>query len=167
MNGDTKDTVVFEMSRAFDAPLDKVWAAWTEAASLKKWWGPKGCTLEVLRLEFRPAGFFHYSMTFPGAPTMWGRFNYREIDTGKRLVWLNSFANEWCGIERAPFSAECPMEIENTVTFTGRDGKTIVDLRAKPFGAKPAETMFFANLKPSLEMGYGGTMEQLKDFLSV
>ena len=52
-------------------------------------------------------------MHFGDAPAMWGRFNYREIVAGERIVWLNSFANAQCGIARAPFSELCPLEIEN------------------------------------------------------
>ena len=113
----TETNAAFVMTRVFQAPLDRVWKAWSAADELGLWWGPQGCAIEVFRLEFRPGGFFHYSMTFPGAPKMWGRFNYREIVASERIVWLNSFSNENCGIARAPFSPDCPLEIENTVTF--------------------------------------------------
>src|SRR5262249_30886540 len=55
----------------------------------------------------------HYAMKFENAPTMWGRFNYREIAAPEHMVWLNSFANTRCGIARAPFSENCPLEIQN------------------------------------------------------
>jgi uncharacterized protein YndB with AHSA1/START domain len=157
----------FFITRVFKAPRERVWQAWSDAASLQQWWGPKGCTLEALRFEFRPGGFFHYAMNFDGAPTWWGRFNYREIVEGERLVWLNSFANAQCGIARAPFSEVCPLEIENTATFTEKDGVTTVALRAIPFGESAAERRYFEELKPSLEQGYGGTLDQLAAYLKV
>ncbi|KND61163.1 putative glutathione S-transferase-related transmembrane protein [Candidatus Burkholderia verschuerenii] len=160
-----RDAVIFEMNRDFDASRERVWQAWSQADQLAHWWGPKGCALEAHRFELRAGGFFHYAMKFPGAPAMWGRFNYREIVDGERIVWLNSFANEHGGIARAPFSAECPMEIENIVTFTEQDGKTRIALHAQPFGATTEELRFFDNLRPSLEQGFGGTFEQLADFL--
>jgi hypothetical protein len=76
-------------------------------------------------------------------------------------VWLNSFSNERCGIARAPFSDVCPLEIENTVTFTEQDGVTTVTLRAQPFGETADERQFFEDLQPSLQQGYGGTFDQL------
>jgi uncharacterized protein YndB with AHSA1/START domain len=109
--------------------------------------------------------FFHYAMNFDGAPAMWGRFNYREIVPQAKLVWLNSFSNERCGIARAPFSDVCPLEIENTVTFTEQDGVTTVTLRAQPFGETADERQFFEDLQPSLEQGYGGTFDQLALYL--
>jgi uncharacterized protein YndB with AHSA1/START domain len=159
------DDTVFTITRQFKLPLAVVWQAWSEAERLQQWWGPKGCKLDVRRLEFRPGGFFHYAMNFDGAPAMWGRFNYREIVPQAKLVWLNSFSNERCGIARAPFSDVCPLEIENTVTFTEQDGVTTVTLRAQPFGETADERQFFEDLQPSLEQGYGGTFDQLALYL--
>jgi uncharacterized protein YndB with AHSA1/START domain len=159
------DDTVFTITRQFKLPLAVVWQAWSEAERLQQWWGPKGCKLDVRRLEFRPGGFFHYAMNFDGAPPMWGRFNYREIVPQAKLVWLNSFSNERCGIARAPFSDVCPLEIENTVTFTEQDGVTTVTLRAQPFGETADERQFFEDLQPSLQQGYGGTFDQLAAYL--
>ena len=97
---------------------------------------------------------------------MWGRFNYREMVVPERLVWLNSFSNEKCGITRAPFSELCPLEIENSVTFKEDAGATTVLLRAQPFGEAEEERRYFEELQPSLEQGYGGTFEQLADYLA-
>ena len=159
---------VFEIARVFKAPRDRVWKAWSEADQLKHWWGPKGSTIETPHLEFRPGGFFHYAMKFAGAPTMWGRFNYRKIVAPERIVWLNSFSNERCGIARAPFSELCPLEIENTVTFTEQAETTTVMLCAEPFGENAEERRFFDELcsSGSLEQGYGGTFEQLAEHVA-
>jgi uncharacterized protein YndB with AHSA1/START domain len=161
--GKTNGKSVFEITRVLEAPLDRVWKAWSEADQLKHWWGPMGCTIETPHLEFRPGGFFHYAMKFDGAPTMWGRFNYRQIVTPDQIVWLNSFSNEKGGIARAPFSELCPLEIENIVTFTQRAETTTIVLRAEPFGETTEERKFFDELcsSGSLTQGYGGTFEQL------
>jgi uncharacterized protein YndB with AHSA1/START domain len=160
------DPNAFEITREFRLPRATVWQAWSEPERLQKWWGPKGCTVQVARFEFRPGGFFHYAMRFPNAPVMWGRFNYREIEAPERMVWLNSFANERCGIARAPFSESCPLEIENTVAFSEKASVTTVTLRAQPFGEVEAERRYFEELRPSLEQGYGGTFEQLASHLA-
>lgn len=161
----TKST--FDIERVFKAPLDRVWKAWSERDQFAKWWGPKGCSLEVSLLEFRPGGFFHYAMRSKNAPGMWGRFNYREIVPQERIVWLNSFANEKCGIARAPFSDLCPLEIENSVVFVEQEGRTRMTLRAEPFGASAEEVQYFADLcsSGSLAQGYGGTFDQLVNHL--
>ena len=158
----------FAITRVFKAPRNRVWTAWSEADQLKHWWGPKGCSIEIPRFEFRLGGFIHYAMKFTGAPTMWGRFNYREIVAPERIVWPNSFSNEKCGIARAPFSDLCPLEIENSVTLKEHDGSTTVSLCAEPFGEVAEERKFFDELcsSRSLERGYDGTFEQLADYLA-
>ncbi len=158
---------LFEINRVLNAPLDQVWKAWSEEDQLARWWGPKGCSLEISLLEFRAGGFFHYGMTREKTPVTWGRFNYREIIPHERIVWLNSFANEKCGITRAPFSDLCPLEIENSVAFEKTEGQTRLTLRAKPFGASAEEVKYFAELcsSGSLEKGFGGTLDQLAEHL--
>jgi uncharacterized protein YndB with AHSA1/START domain len=155
----------FIITRQFKQPLEKVWAAWSLSEQLGQWWGPGGCKVDVHRFEFQPGGFFHYAMNFDGAPSMWGRFNYREIKPMESIVWLNSFANQHGGIARAPFSDVCPLEIQNTVTFSEEGGVTTVLLKAVPFGELDAERDYFINLKPSMEIGYGGTLDQLANWL--
>lgn len=162
----SNDQTTFEITRQFKLPRAVVWKAWSEPGQLQNWWGPKGCAIQIIRFEFRPGGFFHYAMRFENAPTMWGRFNYREIAAPERLVWLNSFANENCGIARAPFSESCPLEIQNSVTFTEKAGITTVALRAEPFGEIAVERKYFEELHPSLEQGYGGTFDQLGSYLA-
>jgi hypothetical protein len=95
------------------------------------------------------------------------RFNYRKIVPHERIVWLNSFANEKCGIARARFSDLCPLEIENSVAFGEQEGTTRLTLHAEPFGASAEEVKYFAELcsSGSLKQGYGGTFDQLADHL--
>lgn len=156
----------FVITRVFDAPLPRAWRAWSEADELKAWWGPNGCTIEVASLEFRPGGFFHYSMRFPNGTEWWGRFLYREIVAQERILWLNSFSNPGCGIARAPFGMPIPLEILNDVTFAERAGRTTVSLRATPHGATEEEIVTFKEMHAGMETGYGGTFDQLAQLLA-
>ena len=156
----------FVITRIFDAPLNLVWKAWSEAEQLQTWWGPKGCSIKVANLEFRPGGFFHYAMQFSDGPPMWGRFLYRDIAAQERIVWLNSFSNDGCGITRAPFDPSIPLEILNDVTFAEKTGKTTVTLRARPHGAAANEIEVFEGMFASLDQGYGGSFDQLASALA-
>jgi uncharacterized protein YndB with AHSA1/START domain len=49
----------FVIARVFDAPRDLVFKAHADCGHLKHWWGPKGFTLRVCKLDFRPGGVFH------------------------------------------------------------------------------------------------------------
>jgi uncharacterized protein YndB with AHSA1/START domain len=158
---DASNDATFVITRTFEAPLGKVWKAWSEADELRAWWGPRGCSIDVATLDFRPGGFFHFNMRFASGTEWWGRFLYREIAARERIRWLNSFSNPGCGITRAPFGAAIPLEILNDVSFAERAGRTTVTLRATPHGAAEDEIATFASMHDSLEMGYGGTLDQL------
>ena len=156
----------FVITRVFDAPRHLVWKAWSEAKEMQTWWGPKGCSIKVAKFEFRPGGFFHYAMQFSNGPQVWGRFLYRDIATQERIVWLNSFSNEGCGITRAPFDQSIPLEILNEVTLIEKPGKTTVTLRARPHGAAENETKVFERMFVSLNQGYSGTFDKLASSLA-
>jgi len=47
----TLDPPVLIMRRAFSAPRDLVFRAWTEPERLKRWFGPKGWELTFCELE--------------------------------------------------------------------------------------------------------------------
>ena len=157
---------ILTITRRLAAPRDLVWQSWSEVERLAHWWGPKGCTIEVGRLEFRPGGFFHYAMRFPDSEPMWGRFMYREIAAPERLVWLNSFSNPRCGIARAPFNMAVPLEILNDVTFAEDDGGTMLTLKSQPHGATEEEENVFRDMFSSMQQGWGGTMDQLEEYLA-
>jgi uncharacterized protein YndB with AHSA1/START domain len=157
---------VLTITRRFAAPRDIVWKSWSEAERIGRWWGPKGCVIEVKNFEFRPGGFFHYAMRFPGGEPMWGRFMYREISAPGQIAWLNSFSNSGCGIARAPFGGAIPLEIHNDVTFTDEGGKTLLTLRSHPHGATAEEEEVFRGMFASLQQGWGGTMDQLEGYLA-
>jgi uncharacterized protein YndB with AHSA1/START domain len=159
-------TPPFEITRQFKASRARVWAAWTQPAQLEKWWGPKGCTLKVCRLDFRPGGFFHYQMTFSAGQPLWGRFMYSEIVEPEKIVYLSSFSNAECGIARAPFALAFPFEINNTLTFSETAGATLLSLRCHPHGATEEETKVFADMSQSMQTGYGSTMTALAEHLA-
>jgi uncharacterized protein YndB with AHSA1/START domain len=156
----------FVIRRVFNAPRYLVWKAWSEAEQIQTWWRPKGCSIKVANFEFRPGGFFHYAMQFSNGPQMWGRFLYRDIATHERVVWLNSFSNEGCGITRAPFDKSIPLEILNEVTLIEKAGKTTLTLCARPHGAEQSEVKVFEGMFASMNDGYGGTLDQLASSLA-
>src|SRR3546814_13659101 len=50
------------MSRAFDAPRDLVFEAFTQNVHLKAWWGPREWPIGESRLDFRVGGTWHFSL---------------------------------------------------------------------------------------------------------
>src|SRR5437868_65161 len=116
MNEQTTNTqsAPFVISRVFDAPRDVVWKAWTERDRLMQWFGPKGFTMPVANLDFRPGGMFHYCLRTPDGQPMWGKFIYREIIPPQRIVLVNSFSDEQGNITMHPFSPTWPRQMLST-----------------------------------------------------
>jgi uncharacterized protein YndB with AHSA1/START domain len=156
----------FVVTRVFDAPRELVFQAWTEAERLKHWWGPKGCTIVSCKNDLRPGGVFHYCMRWPDGRDMWGKWVYREIVVPERLVFVVSFADADGNTVRAPFSADWPLEVLSTVTFTKQDGKTMLTMRGVPINATEAERNTFDAGHESMQKGWTGTLDQLAEYLA-
>jgi uncharacterized protein YndB with AHSA1/START domain len=155
----------FVVERTFDAPRDLVWKAWTQAAHLEAWWGPKGCKLRVLALDLTPGGVFHYAMEFQPGHAMWGRFVYRDIVAPERMVYVSSFADADGAVIRAPFSATWPLEVHNVMTFAAQGERTTLRLESRPLDPTPEEIQTFRGMFDSMRQGFGGTFDQLDDHL--
>ncbi len=162
---ETPDAQRFGISRSFDAPLALVWKAWREPDRFAQWWGPSGCKIVLKKMEFTEGGELHYSMTWQGAPAMWGKFVYGRIVPQQSIEFINSFSNEAGEITRAPFFEDWPFEVFNKVEFSESGGKTTIALRGGPIRATEAERARFASIFDSMTQGFGGTFDQLAAYL--
>jgi len=154
----------FVISRTFDAPRDLVWKAWTETDRLMKWFGPKGSTMTYAKNDLRPGGTFLYALQFAGSE-LWGKWVYREIAPPERLVLISSFSDAEGNVTRHPMSPTWPAQTLSTTTLTEHGGKTTVTVEWRPFHAGEEERNTFIAGKQSMVGGWGGTFEQLADYL--
>lgn len=141
-----------ELTRVFDAPPERVFAAWTDARHLVRWFGPKGFTVHSCQAEARQGGVFRLCARSPDGKDYWVRGVYRELEPPRRLV-IASTADDERG---APALQEL---VE--ATFTDEDGRTRLWLRVTAAGASaPAAAM----LKGMGRM-WGQTVEKLDEHL--
>lgn len=120
------------ITRVFDAPRELVWKAWTEPERTKKWWGPKGFTSPVSKIDLRVGGKHLNCMRSPEGKDYWSTGVYREIVAPERLVMTDSFADAEGNVVPATYygmSADFPLELQVTVTFEEHEGKTKMTLR--------------------------------------
>jgi uncharacterized protein YndB with AHSA1/START domain len=156
----------FVITRVFDVPRELVWKAWTERERLMQWFGPKGFTVPVTKMDFRPGGSFHYCMRSPDGHEMWGKFVYREIVVPERIVLVNSFSDAQGGLTRHPMSPTWPLEMLATTTFTEQGSKTTLTLKWKPLNATEEERRTFDGAHGGMQQGWAGTFEQLTAYLA-
>jgi uncharacterized protein YndB with AHSA1/START domain len=89
----TSEAGVQTFSRIFDARRALVWKAWTTPEYVMKWWGPKGFTSPVCRIDLRVGGRFTYSMRTPEGQVAYNGGEFREIVPLEKIVWLWYFAD--------------------------------------------------------------------------
>lgn len=165
-SGTGTDPNEFVIVRELDAPRELVFKAWTQAERLAQWWGPAGFTLDVLELDLRAGGIFHYGMRAPDGYEMWGKFSYRDVAPPERIVSILCFADRDGKPVRHPMSPTWPLETLNTMTLTGQDGKTTLTLRSTPFNASELEQKTFRDGHLSMTQGFGATFDQLDAYLA-
>lgn len=82
------------VSREFDAPVEKVWQAYTDSGLLDQWWGPSPWRAETKRMNFKVGGYWLYAMVSPEGQKHWGRMNYIVIDHLRSFEMEDGFCDE-------------------------------------------------------------------------
>ena len=80
--------------RRFDAPLEKVWKAWTEGDLLDQWWAPKPYKAETKTMNFAEGGYWLYAMVGPDNNKMWCKVEYNGIEQQKSFQATDMFCDE-------------------------------------------------------------------------
>jgi uncharacterized protein YndB with AHSA1/START domain len=166
MSQSTTPMQKFTITRLLSAPRELVWKAFTEPERMREWWGPKGYKVLVSNMDFRVGGTYHYGMQSPEGESMWGKFNYLEIDEPNRMVFIDYFSDENGGITRHPLSPTWPLQLKTTFTFEDEKGKTKLTIQWEPQNVTDEEAKTFADNLASMNQGWNGTLEQLEEYLS-
>jgi PhnB protein len=74
-----KEDRTITVERSFNAPLDLVRAAWTEADILCQWWAPKPYIYVIQSLDFREGGRLLYYMEGPQGDRHHCFFDYETV----------------------------------------------------------------------------------------
>jgi uncharacterized protein YndB with AHSA1/START domain len=159
----------FVIARVFNAPRDLLWRCFTEVERVKQWWGPKGFTVIAATMDLRVGGTYHYGMKAPDGSVMWGKFVFREIVPGERLVFVNHFSDEAGGVTRHPMAPTWPLKMLSTFSVEDAPGgKTQFTVRWQTLDATPEEQATFDSDQSRVSMtnGWTGTMDQLDTYLA-
>jgi uncharacterized protein YndB with AHSA1/START domain len=151
---------VVDFERTYDAPVDKVWQAWTDAEQLKKWWGPDNVTIPECELDLRVGGRLYIVMEATEAMgeykgTRWpmeGKFT--EIEPNSKLTYE---AKAWTEGDEEGTTLEQVQEI----TFAEENGKTKMKLKVtlNKIGSKAGMAV------EGMKWGFGQQFDKLDKFL--
>jgi uncharacterized protein YndB with AHSA1/START domain len=120
------------ITRTFDLPAKKLWQAWTEPESFKKWWGPKDYTCPYGDIDLKVGGKYLACMRSNDGAEFWSTGVYKEIIPDKKIVCTDSFSDEKGNVIPASdlnMPGDWPMELLVTVTFEEAGGKTKMHLQ--------------------------------------
>jgi uncharacterized protein YndB with AHSA1/START domain len=141
------------ITRTFAAPRALVFRAWTDAAQLAQWWGPKGFTNPVCEFDPRVGGAIRIHMRSPDGSIYPMKGEIREIVAPERLVFTNIAVDA---------AGRHIIEGLTTVTFADEGGKTklIVQTRGS------AITEQAVGYLKGMEMGWTQSIEKLEALLA-
>ena len=128
------------VTREFDAPLEKVWRAWTEPALLDQWWAPKPWKAFTISMDFQEGGRWFYYMEGPDGTRHYCLADYLSINTNKSFSAEDAFCDE-----KGNVNDGLPrMKWKNA--FSRRTDSTVVDIDIS-FAAE-------ADMNKIIEMGF-------------
>ena len=142
------------ITRAFEAPCELVFKAWTDAKHMARWWGPKGYTNPLCELDVRPGGAILIHMQSPQGVVIPIKGTFEEIVAPERLVFYLSNFEDQAGAPQ--------LEIRNTVRFEQQGSKTKVSLHALILKATPAVAASLAEM----EEGWNQSLDRLVEALA-
>jgi len=120
------------VTRVFDVPRELIWEAWTDPKYVAQWWGPKGFTAPVCKMDFRVGGEFLFCMRAPDGQELWTGGEYFEIVVHEKIVYSMYFADaEGNKVEAAQYGIkhEVMDEAHDVILFEDfGDGQTKLTL---------------------------------------
>ena len=137
------------MTRVFDAPRELVWEALSKPQHMREWWGPRGFTMPVCEMDFRPGGAYRFVQQGPDGAEYGFRGEYREIVPPERIAWTFEF-------EGMPGSISL-----DTMTLTEEDGKTTITSTSVFDSVEQRDGM----LESGMETGAAETYDRLAELL--
>ena len=88
---ETNEIVV---SRVLSAPRARVWQAMTDPQHVVKWWGPRGFSTTIKRMDFRVGGVWEHIMRGPDGANYPNKSVFKEIVPQERIVYSHGGGRE-------------------------------------------------------------------------
>lgn len=157
-----KETGELTIERVFDAPVQKVWDAFTDPDKFVQWFGPRGWNTTLKEAEFKDGGAFVYGMKCEDpaqkdwyGQTSWGKMVFKDINEPNSYVYTDYFCDE-----NGKVNEEMPV-IDNVMKFTEEDGKTRLTSIGKYNSAEDLQKV----LDMGMEEGLEETWDRLEEYL--
>ena len=87
MTTKTSEKTSLEIKRFINAPRARVYAAWTDPAQLKQWWGPESVRTRNFTADARVGGKYRWDLFNQEGEEMTVYGEYRELVPGRKIVF--------------------------------------------------------------------------------
>ena len=87
MATNTADKTSLEIKRFINVPRDRVYAAWTDPAQLKEWFGPENVRTRNFTADARVGGKYRWDLINEEGEDMTISGEYRELVPEKKIVF--------------------------------------------------------------------------------
>jgi uncharacterized protein YndB with AHSA1/START domain len=74
-------------TQTFEAPRERVFAAWTDPDQVARWWGPRGFRNSIQTFEPRPGGQWNFIMQGPDGTRFENENVFVEVHEPERIVF--------------------------------------------------------------------------------
>ena len=118
----TEDSKTLVITRTLKAPRELVWKMFSDPYHLAQWWGPKGYTNRVEKLDFRTGGSWLHVMIGPDGKELPTDNVILEVTEPERIVYRNAPADPKI------FGDNPPPGFTKTLTFDEVEGGTELTL---------------------------------------
>jgi uncharacterized protein YndB with AHSA1/START domain len=140
---------VLELTRRFEAPRALVYATWTDAARIARWWGPRGFVVQNCHADVRVGGTWRVATRSPEGEEHNAGGVYREVVRPERLA----FTMTWEGSEDG---------------WPGRETLVTLDFAEEGIGTRLTfrqATFSSRETRDGHEHGWGSAFEVLAEYL--
>lgn len=75
------------LTATLDAPVEKVWEAWSNPEHIKHWWGPNGFTNTITKMDLQPGGEWLLVMHGPDGTDYDNKSVFTEVVEQKKIAY--------------------------------------------------------------------------------
>lgn len=150
-----KENKKIKVEREFAAPLETVWAAWTQSEILDKWWAPKPWKVKTKYQNFEEGGKWLYAMVGPEGEEHWSFASYKTIVPQKSYTAGDGFCDSDGNI-----NTTLPQSTWNN-QFKAQDNHTMVSIEITFNKLEDLEGIVSMGFEEGFKMGMGNLDELL------
>lgn len=152
---DDKPTHDLSVTRAFDAPTERLWAAWSVSDEVRKWWAPAPFTTPIARMDFREGGTSVICMRSPAGADLCTTWTYERLVPQREIAFVLGWSDaEGNAVDPSSMGLppDMPEKVRHLITFRDLgDGRSEMTVNEYGYGSEQTVAMSKAGLEQSLD----------------